>query len=246
MQLGVNVDHVATVRQARGVGFPDPVRAALVCQAAGADSIVAHLREDRRHIQDADVFRLKKALKIKFNLEMAIHPSVLATALKARPDTVTLVPEKRLEKTTESGLDLKRDGKRLADATRKLHAKGIQVSYFVDPRLEHITAALCCGADAVEIHTGTYAEARGTAAARREALRIRRAVEHALGLGLPAHVGHGLDYANTAAIAAIPGIDEFNIGFSIVAESVFEGLPSAVRRMKALIRRYSPAVRARR
>ncbi len=243
MRLGVNVDHVATVRQARGVSFPDPVQAARVCQEAGADSIVAHLREDRRHIQDADVFRLKKALTIKFNLEMAIHPSVLATALKARPDTVTLVPEKRLEKTTESGLDMARDGKRLADATRKLHAKGIEVSYFVDPRPEHITAALCAGADAVEIHTGTYAEARTAADRRREALRIRRAVEHAGGLGLPAHVGHGLDYANTAAIAAIPGIDEFNIGFSIVAASVFEGLPQAVRRMRALIRRHAPPTR---
>jgi pyridoxine 5-phosphate synthase len=240
MQLGVNVDHIATVRQARRGTFPDPVRAALVCERSGADSIVAHLREDRRHIQDDDVHRLKSALKIKFNLEMAIHPSVLRTALAARPDTVTLVPERRKERTTESGLDMVRDRRRLAIATSKLRARGIEVSYFVDPIPSHIDAALACGAHAVEIHTGTYAETRKPAAARREAARIRRAVLHARGLGIKAHVGHGLDYSNTPLIASIPGIDEFNIGFSIIAESFFTGLPAAVKKMRALLRRHSP------
>lgn len=236
-QLGVNVDHVATVRQARGGDFPDPVRAALACQAAGADSIVAHLREDRRHIQDGDVYRLKRVLKIKFNLEMAIHPSVVRTALKAAPHTVTLVPEKRRERTTESGLDMERDAARLKAATRRFHAKGIEVSYFVDPAPAHIDAALACGADAVEIHTGAYAEAGSAAAARRELDRVRSAVAHANRIGLPAHVGHGLDYLNTPAIARIPGIVEFNIGFSIISEALFSGLPEAVRRMKRLVRR---------
>lgn len=241
MQLGVNVDHVATVRQARRGSFPDPVRAALACQGAGADSIVAHLREDRRHIQDADVHRLKKALRIRLNLEMAIHPSVLKTALAARPDVATLVPERRRERTTESGLDIVRDRRRLAAATERLHGRGIEVSYFVDPVASHIDGAIACGADAVEIHTGAYAEARSAAAKKREAARVKAAILHARGRGLKAHVGHGLDYDNVALIAAIRGIDEFNIGFSIVAESLFEGLPQAVRRMKRLIRRHAPA-----
>lgn len=243
MRLGVNVDHVATVRQARGGASPDPVRAALACQRAGADSIVAHLREDRRHIQDADVFRLKSALRIKFNLEMAIHPSVLRTALSARPHTATLVPERRRERTTESGLDVVRDRRRLAAATERLHARGIEVSYFVDPVAAHIDGAIACGADAVEIHTGTYADARTAAAKKREALRVRRAVEYALSRKLRAHVGHGLDYENLGPIAAISGIDEFNIGFSIVSDALFSGLPSSVRKMRRLIRRLSPRTR---
>lgn len=240
MRLGVNVDHVATVRQARLSVFPDPVRAALICQNSGADSIVAHLREDRRHIQDDDVFRLKKSLQIKLNLEMAIHPSVLRTALSARPGTVTLVPERRRERTTESGLDVVRDRRRLAAATERLHARGIEVSYFVDPVAAHVDGAILCGADAVEIHTGSYAEARTAAARKREAARVREAVRHARDKGLRAHVGHGLDYDNLGPIAAIPGIDEFNIGFSIIAESIFLGLPQAVRQMRRLIRTSSP------
>lgn len=240
MRLGVNIDHVATVRQARSGSTPDPVQAALVCQRSGADSIVAHLREDRRHIQDADIFRLKKALTIKLNLEMAIHPSVLRTALAARPDTATLVPERRRERTTESGLDVVRDRRRLSSATDRLRKRGIEVSYFVDPVAAHIDAAIACGADAVEIHTGTYAEARTASARKREAARVRRAVEHACGKGLKAHVGHGLDMENVGAIASIPGVDEFNIGFSIVAESMFVGLPQAVRGMKDRIRRFAP------
>lgn len=239
----MNVDHIATVRQARRGPIPDPVRAALVCEQAGADSIVAHLREDRRHIQDEDVKRLKAALKIKFNLEMAIHPSVLRTALKTRPDTVTLVPERRRERTTESGLDMVRDRVRLRRAARQLAEKGIEVSYFLDPIEAHIKAAAQDGADAVEIHTGTYAEARTRAAAEREALKVDRAVRAALDLGLKAHVGHGLDYQNTPRIARIRGIDEFNIGFSIVSESFFSGLDSAVRRMRSLIRGGSVRVR---
>lgn len=243
MRLGVNVDHVATVRQARGGIFPDPVRAALVCQQAGADSIVAHLREDRRHIQDDDVFRLQAALRIKLNLEMAIHPSVLRTALSACPQTVTLVPERRRERTTESGLDVVRDRKRLAAATDRLHAKGIEVSYFVDAAPAHIDGAIACGADAVEIHTGTYADAKTPAAQKREAARVRLAVEHALRRNLRAHVGHGLDYENLKQIASIPGVDEFNIGFSIVSDALFFGLPVSIRKMKRLIRRFSPGVR---
>jgi pyridoxine 5-phosphate synthase len=243
LKLGVNVDHIATVRQARRGTFPDPVRAALVCQAAGADAIVAHLREDRRHIQDDDVRRLKSALRIKLNLEMAIHPSVLKTALAVCPHTATLVPERRKERTTESGLDMVRDRSRLARATDSLRRRGIEVSFFVDPVAAHIDAAAACGAHAVEIHTGTYAEARTAAAAKREAERIRRAIQHAAKLSLKAHVGHGLDYTNTKMIAGIRGIDEFNIGFSIISESFFTGLPQAVKRMHDLIRRHTPRLR---
>lgn len=243
MKLGVNVDHIATVRQARRGTFPDPVRAALLCQSAGADAIVAHLREDRRHIQDDDVRRLKSALRVKFNLEMAIHPSVMKTALAVRPHTATLVPERRRERTTESGLDMVRDRARLARAAERLRARGIEISFFVDPVPSHIDAALACGAHAVEVHTGAYAEARTAAAAEKEAVRIRRAVEHALSLGLKAHVGHGLDYENTPRIANIRGIDEFNIGFSIISESFFRGLPQAVKQMRSLIRRHTPGAR---
>jgi pyridoxine 5-phosphate synthase len=235
--LGVNVDHVATVRQARRGQTPDLIQAALVCERSGADSIVAHLREDRRHIQDADVFKLKTALKVKFNLEMAIHPSVIKTALEARPHTVTLVPERRRERTTESGLDVVRDRRRLTVATDRLRAAGIEVSYFVDAVPAQIDAAIACGAHAVEIHTGPYAAARTAVSQKIEALRVERAVRHAVLRKLQAHVGHGLDYKNTARIARFAGVEEFNIGFAIVSEALFVGLPDAVRRMKRLIRR---------
>ena len=235
--LGVNIDHVATIRQARGDVFPDPIEAALACQKAGADSIVAHLREDRRHIQDADIARLKKKLSIPLNMEMSIHPSVLETAYRVRPHHVTFVPEKRQEKTTESGLDVAGLADRLRPILVQMQKHRIGVSLFIDTDARQIDAAKALGVEAIEIHTGAYATAKTPSKARAEAVRIAHAVKRSNALGLLTHVGHGLDYENTSRIAAIPGICEFNIGFSIVARSVFSGLPAAVREMKRLLRR---------
>jgi len=234
--LGVNIDHVATLRQARGISYPDPVEAALLCQSAGVDSIVAHLREDRRHIQDDDILRLKKKLTIKLNLEMSIHPSVVKTALKARPDSVTFVPEKRQEKTTEAGLNAIRQKKSLKEVAAHMKAKDITVSFFIDPVFEQIDAAKACGADAVEIHTGSYANATTKLQSQKELQKLKLAVERALSLNLVTHAGHGLDYRNVGAVAGIPGITEFNIGFSIIARSVFVGLEAAVKEMRIQIK----------
>ncbi len=234
MKLGVNIDHIATLRQARKEGFPSPVEAAIVCVKAGADSIVAHLREDRRHIQDSDIFAIRKAVK-RFDMEMAATPEMLKIALRVKPDIVTLVPEKRTEVTTEGGLNVVRLRKYLAEYTKKLQKRGILVSLFVDPQENQIQASFATGAAFIEIHTGSYANAKGKAQRSKELKNIKEAVALAKKLGLRVNAGHGLDLNNAGAIAAIDGIEEFNIGFSIIAEAVFVGLNKAVKDMKAMV-----------
>lgn len=236
LKLGVNVDHVATLRQARGGVSPDPVEAALVCQKAGAHSIVMHLREDRRHIQDHDVFQAKKKLKIKFNLEMSVAPSIVDVALRVRPDQVTLVPERRQERTTEGGLDLYKKRAWLARCVDRLHQKKIEVSFFIDPDDRQIVEARRLGAEAIELHTGDYANAVTRAAVRKEWDRLYRAAVFARQLGLVTHAGHGLDTQNVPAIKKIKGLEELNIGYSIVTRAVWVGLEQAVKEMLKAIR----------
>ena len=234
--LGVNIDHVATLRQARGTAYPEPVAAALAAEEAGADFITLHLREDRRHIQDADVRILRKRLRTRMNLEAAVTPEMIAFARRVRPHDVCLVPERRAELTTEGGLDVAAGFARVARACRELSAGGIRVSLFIDPDRKQIDAAARTGAPVIELHTGTYADASSPAARRRELARIRVAAAYAAGLGLQVNAGHGLNYRNVTAIAALRPIRELNIGHSIVARSVFVGMARAVREMKALIR----------
>lgn len=233
--LGVNVDHVATVRQARGGAFPDPVQAALISERAGASSVVAHLREDRRHIQDADLFRLKRKLRTKLNVEMSVEASVVKTALRVRPHIVTFVPERRRERTTESGLDVFSGGMRLEEVTRRFHARNVGVSFFLDPDSDSILAARALGADAVEIHTGAYANAQTAALREKLARKVEGGVLLIRALGMKAHVGHGLDYENTPRIARIRGISDFNIGYAIISRALFVGIGAAVRDMKRKI-----------
>lgn len=233
--LGVNIDHVATLRQARGTRYPDPVQAALEAEQAGADGITIHPREDRRHIQDRDVLLLKEVLATRMNLEMAVTDAMIEFALKVRPEHVCLVPEKREELTTEGGLDVVGQEQRVREACQRLGEAGIQVSLFIDAEPEQINAAVRCGAPAIEIHTGHYADATDEANQLRELGRIKQAVALALSQGLIVNAGHGLNYHNVEPIAAIPGINELNIGHAIVARAVFTGLQNAVREMKALI-----------
>lgn len=233
-KLGVNIDHVATLRQARGGAEPDPVAAATLCELAGASSIVAHLREDRRHVQERDVRLLRRTVATRLDLEMAPTDEMVAIACDLVPDMATLVPERRQELTTEGGLDAVSLGKGLAKRVAALRRAGISVSLFIEPAPEQIQAARESGADFVEIHTGHYANARG-AERDKELIRIREAVEHARSLGLQVNAGHGLTYANVAPVAAIPDIVEFNIGHSIMARAVLVGLDRAVRDMAALI-----------
>jgi pyridoxine 5-phosphate synthase len=234
MLLGVNIDHVATLRQARGTAYPSPLEAALAAEDAGADYITLHLREDRRHIQDADVVSLRKALRTRMNLEAAVTPEMLAFARRIRPHDVCLVPERRAELTTEGGLDVAGKLKRMEGACRDLEKAGIRVSLFIDPDRRQIDAAAKAGAPVVELHTGAYAEAPG--ARREKALaRVRAAAEYAAGKGLHVNAGHGLHYDNVRPIAAIAQIRELNIGHSIVARSIFVGIAQAVREMKALM-----------
>ena len=232
--LGVNVDHVATLRQARRARFPDPVHAALVAEMAGADSITVHLREDRRHIQDRDVRMLRELLKTRMNLELAVVDEMLAIAREVRPSDCCLVPERREEITTEGGLDAAGQVSRLKEATAMLAAEGIRVSLFIDPDPHQIEAAARIGAPAIELHTGTYAESTGAMQAT-ELERLHAAARLAASLGLQVHAGHGLNYHNVQAVAAIPEIVELNIGHAIIARAVFDGLPAAVREMKALM-----------
>jgi pyridoxine 5-phosphate synthase len=234
-RLGINVDHVATLRQARGIGWPDPVEAALICQKAGADSIVVHLREDRRHIQDQDLIRLKAVLKIRLNIESSINPGVLRTVQRVRPDCITLVPERRQERTTESGLDVKGQQGKITRIIRNLRCKRIAVSCFVDSRPEQIKASWAAGAEAVEIHTGAYSIQKNSKKRESLAKEIGESILCAKAFGLHAHVGHGLDYVNAHRIAQLPGICEFNIGYSVICESLKIGLLQAVRNMKRLI-----------
>jgi pyridoxine 5-phosphate synthase len=232
--LGVNIDHVATLRQARGTHYPSPVEAALAAEAAGADYITLHLREDRRHIQDADVERIRARIATRMNLESALTPAMIAFALNVRPHDVCLVPERREEVTTEGGLDVAGNRDRVAQACRELKAAGIRVSLFIDPEREQIDAARDAGAPVIELHTGRYADAAAEARGG-ELDKIRTAAAYAAGRGLHVNAGHGLNYDNVQPVARLPHVRELNIGHSIVARAVFTGLPAAVREMKALI-----------
>lgn len=232
--LGVNVDHVGTVRQARRARHPDPVHAALVAEQAGADSITMHLREDRRHIIDRDPFALQERMQTHLNLEMAVTTEMLAIAQRLKPADCCLVPEKRTEVTTEGGLDAVGQQPLVRDAVAQLRAAGIRVSLFIDPDLAQIEASRAAGAQVVELHTGAYAEAVGVARAH-ELERLRSAAQRAAAIGLTVHAGHGLDYHNVQLVAAIPEIVELNIGYAIVGQALFSGLHDAVREMKALM-----------
>jgi len=236
MRLGVNVDHVATIREARRGRQPDPVAAALIAEEAGADQITAHLREDRRHIQDRDIRLFRELVKTKLNLEMAATEEMIAIALSVRPDTATLVPERRQELTTEGGLDVRGASERVAEAVSRLRGGGIRVSLFIDPDLDQVKESLRVGADAVEIHTGRYCEASGEAEIREELGRIADAAALATKIGLEALAGHGLDYRNVGPVARIRELTELNIGHSIVSRAVVTGMAEAVREMAAVIR----------
>jgi len=233
--LGVNIDHVATVRQARGTDYPSVVEAAALAEAAGADSITVHLREDRRHIQDEDVRVLCRDTRTRVNLEMAVTAEMLEIALQHRPADVCLVPEKREELTTEGGLDVSANADAVAAAVRTLAAAGIRVSLFVDPDRDQLLAAREAGAPVVELHTGTYADAAGAAQAA-ELERLRDAAIFGHDLGLQINAGHGLHLGNVQAVARLPHMTELNIGHSIIARSIFVGLENAVREMQAAIR----------
>lgn len=232
--LGVNIDHVATLRQARGTSYPDPLYAGLLAEQSGADSITLHLREDRRHIQDRDVRAFKDALQTRMNLELAATDEMLEIAVAIRPADCCLVPEKRNEVTTEGGLDAVSQRAALATAVRRLRDANIRVSLFIDPDRKQIDAALAIGAPVIELHTGTYAEHKGDAQAR-ELTRIADAAQYAASRGLVVNAGHGLHYHNVQPIAAIAEIVELNIGHAIVARAVFNGFANAVREMKRLM-----------
>jgi pyridoxine 5-phosphate synthase len=233
MRLYVNIDHVATLREARRTDEPDPVQAAAAAERGGADGITVHLREDRRHIQDADVVALARAVRTVLNLELGAHPDIVRLACRVRPFQATLVPERRREITTEGGLALRRGDRRLATAIGRLQDAGIRVSLFIDPVRKTIDHARALGVPAIEIHTGRYANTwrRQTAALK----ELHKAAAHAQEIGLAVHAGHGLTYQNVQPVAAIPEIEELNIGHSIVSNAVFWGMEEAVRRMKKLV-----------
>jgi len=233
MRLYVNIDHVATLREARKTDEPDVVQAAADAERAGADGITVHLREDRRHIQDADVTALARSVRTVLNLELGATPDIVRIATRVKPMQATLVPEKRREITTEGGLALRRGDRRLKDAIARLQSAGIRVSLFIDPDIETIDRARALGVPAIEIHTGRYAHTwkRGKTALN----ELRRAAAHAKRIGLAVHAGHGLTYQNVQPVAAIPEIEELNIGHSIVSNAVFWGMEEAVRRMKTLV-----------
>ena len=234
--LGVNIDHIATLRQARGTRYPDPVHAALRVEQAGADSITLHLREDRRHIQERDVWTLKELMLTRMNLEMAVTDAMLSIAEKVKPQDCCLVPERREELTTEGGLDVLSQESRIKDACARLAAAGIKVSLFVAADVKQIEAAHRCGAPAIEIHTGHYADATATVAQNVEYQKIVKAVKLGHELGMQVNAGHGLNYQNVQAIAAITRVRELNIGHAIIAEAVFIGMDEAVKKMKRLMR----------
>ncbi len=234
--LGVNIDHVATLRQARGTRYPDPVHAAWVAEQAGADGITAHLREDRRHIQDKDIQLLKDMLHTRLNLEMAVTDEMLAIARRVKPHACCLVPERREELTTEGGLDVAGSADRMFAACHALGEAGIEVSLFIDPDLKQIDAAVKAGAPVVELHTGRYADAETRQLKQEELKRIRRAAEYARQAGLQVNAGHGLNLHNVEAICRINQIVELNIGHSIIAEALFHGLDRAVGDLKHVMR----------
>ncbi|HED36328.1 MAG TPA: pyridoxine 5'-phosphate synthase [Gammaproteobacteria bacterium] len=233
--LGVNIDHVATLRQARGTRYPDPVLAALQAEQAGADSITLHLREDRRHIQERDVLAMKDMLLTHMNLEMAVTDEMLAFAEKIQPQDCCLVPERREELTTEGGLDVLSQESRIREACHRLAEANIRVSLFIDADRGQIEAAKRCGAPVIEIHTGQFADAQGHAGRLKEFKKVREAVDIGHDLGLQVNAGHGLHYHNVQKIASIPQIKELNIGHAIIAESIFSGLQPAVSKMKKLM-----------
>ena len=235
IKLGVNIDHVATLRQARGTSYPDPLKAALLAEGAGADLITLHLREDRRHIQDRDVFELRGLLKTRMNLECALTREMLEIAVKVQPQDVCLVPERRAELTTEGGLEVAGQIDRVTEAVRMLSEAGIRVSLFITHDPKQIDAAHAVGAPVIEIHTGHYADAVGDALIDAEFARIVAGVERGRALGLPVNAGHGLKFGNTARIAALPGISELNIGHALVAEALFRGWRQTISDMKALM-----------
>ncbi len=235
IDLGVNIDHVATLRQQRHCAYPDPIKAALLAEQAGADLITLHLREDRRHIQDKDVYELRPLLMTRMNLECAITPEMLKIACDVKPHDVCLVPERREELTTEGGLDVLRYFEQTRDAVAQLEESGSRVSLFIDPDEKQIEAAIKTGARIIELHTGAYAEAVGEQAIADEINRLRKGIAFALSCGLKVNAGHGLHYQNVQAIVALGGISELNIGHAIVAQSIFDGWEKAVRDMKALL-----------
>lgn len=234
--LGVNIDHVATLRQARGTRYPEPIQAALMAEQSGADSITAHLREDRRHIQDRDIFLLRDMLQTKLNLEMAVTDAMIAIALQVKPQACCLVPERREELTTEGGLDVASAPERMRDACHALAGAGVEVSLFIDPDHNQIDAALQAGAPVVELHTGRYADANTPEEQKQELQRLQRAAEYAHQAGLQVNAGHGLNLHNVEAICRISQIVELNIGHAIIAEAVFLGLSQAVKDMKRVMR----------
>ena len=233
-KLGVNIDHVATIRQARGGTEPDPVAAAAVVELAGADGITVHLREDRRHIQDRDVMILRSTVQTHLNLEMAATDEMVAIAMKVVPDYVTLVPEKRQELTTEGGLDVVKYSQSLTRQIESLHQAGIMVSLFIDPDLEQLKASARVKSDYIEIHTGSYCEAKGEAKAA-ELAKIEEAIKAGKKLGLRVNAGHGLNYRNIRPLLALGGVEEYNIGHSIISRAVLVGLDRAVREMADLV-----------
>lgn len=234
--LGVNIDHIATLRNARGTTYPDPVQAAFVAEQAGADGITIHLREDRRHITDRDLMLISQTVQTRLNLEMAVTEEMIEIACQTQPDFCCLVPEKRQEVTTEGGLDVIANEEKIADAIKRLSLAGIKVSLFIDPDHEQINAADRVGAPFIEIHTGAYADAEDEMAQEKEFVRIRDAVTYAASKGLKVNAGHGLHYHNVQRIAALPELYELNIGHAIIGRAVFSGLAPAVEEMKRLMR----------
>ncbi|MDR3410621.1 MAG: pyridoxine 5'-phosphate synthase [Formivibrio sp.] len=236
IQLGVNIDHVATLRNARGTTYPSPLLAAQLAEQAGADLITLHLREDRRHIHDSDVRLIREVVQTRMNLEMALTPEMLAHALEIQPHDVCIVPERRAEVTTEGGLDVQGQYELVVEYTHKLTLAGIRVSIFIDPDIEQIILAQRAGAPVIEIHTGRYADAETPSLQAAELQRVKMAAEYATSLGLIVNAGHGLNYHNVKAIAAIPQIRELNIGHAIIGHAVFVGLGQAVKEMYTLMR----------
>ncbi len=237
IRLGVNIDHVATLRQARGVDYPDPVMAALMAVKAGADGLTLHLREDRRHIQDADLFKMKQEIHIPLNLEMALTEEMIGIATKVKPENCCIVPEKRAELTTEGGLNVLAQEKKVKEACERLTSAGITVSLFIDPDSAQIEAAKRCQAPVVELTTGQYAEATTVEGKEEQLQRLQIATQYAAELGLIVNAGHGLNYENVQPIAAIPQMNELNIGHSIIAYAVFWGMEAAVSKMRLIMQR---------
>lgn len=235
MLLGVNIDHVATLRQVRRGSAPEPCYAAFLCEAAGADSIVAHLREDRRHINERDVFLLRETVRTKLNLEMSIAPEIVAISCQLKPDQATLVPEKRQELTTEGGLDVVSSFGKIKQAAQKLEKQNIGVSLFIDPEKPQIDAAVKLGVKMIELHTGRYAESKNSLQQKNNFKQLETATAYALKRGLHVFAGHGLDYGNAGKVSRIKGVEELNIGYSIVCRAVLVGLERAVKEMKLLI-----------